>query len=218
MLIPERSFLNDETATGTTLCQAITNLNKHGANDISVIVVHNNMPLDWLSRQLCLARFLYLGVNDLHFSDTQEMGSLAKHYEDLIQTYAQKSSLPNHVIAEQTFTWFKENIANDFSDKTTEHLNQEFSRFKSMFNQFASRITIHSLASEFADQVSTQHYAYQKEIDLSISNKQSLHTSDKKNLLFSQKQLLRGKENILLNDPALTNNSEFSRINQGNMP
>jgi len=36
---------DDETATGSTLCQAIETLKQKGAEDISVIVVHNNLPL-----------------------------------------------------------------------------------------------------------------------------------------------------------------------------
>ena len=143
---------DDETATGSTLCQAITNLKNSGAKDITVIVVHNNMPLDWLLRQLCLARFLYLGVNDLHFSDTQEMGTLAQSYEDLIQTYAQKSHLSYQAVDDQVLAWFKKNMSEDLPDKT------EFEHFKSMFKQFQSRIIVHSLAKEFADQVRTKQH------------------------------------------------------------
>lgn len=143
---------DDETATGNTLCQAITNLKNNGAKDISVIVVHNNMPLDSLLRQVCLARFLYLGVNDLHFSDTQEMGTLAKSYDDLLQMHKSVE------VEKQVFAWFKKNIGKDFSDKSDEYLNQEFARFTSMFNQFQSRITVHSLANEFAYQVRAKPY------------------------------------------------------------
>lgn len=203
---------DDETATGSTLCQGITNLKKNGANDISVIVVHNNMPLDWLTRQLCLARFLYLGVNDVHFTDTQEMGSLAKNYEDLIQVYSQKSSLPNQAVLEQVFTWFKENIAKDFSDKTTEHLNQEFARFKSLFNQFESRIMIHSLASEFANQVSMKHSkvsALENVLDLPAANTPSFYASG--TLLFSQPRV----QNLSTNDSALINHSRRFNFNHG---
>jgi hypothetical protein len=137
---------DDETATGTTLCQAVINLKKQGANDITVAVVQNNMPLDWLERQLCLARFLYLGVNDLHFSDTQEMGTLAKSYDDMIDTYSQKLELPKIEVEKQVCAWFTKNISKDFSD-------QEFVQFKSLFSQFESRIEIHSLADAFASKV-----------------------------------------------------------------
>jgi adenine phosphoribosyltransferase len=138
---------DDETATGTTLCQAITNLKKSGAQDIAVIVVHNNMPLDWLQRQLCLARFLYLGVNDLHFSDSQEMGALAKSYEDMIQTYAQKTHLSQEEVEAQALAWFKANLSD------SGEIAADFSTFKSMFAQFDARIRVHSLADKFASRV-----------------------------------------------------------------
>lgn len=183
---------DDETATGNTLCQAITNLTKNGAKDISVIVVHNNMPLDWLLRQLCLARFLYLGVNDLHFSDTQEMGTLAKSYDDLIQTYTQKSHLSVNEIEKQVLAWFKKNISEYFSNKTAEHLNQEFNRFKSMLTQFQSRIAIHSLANEFANQVSVKH-SMEKSPENNCHDEtgllpQGAYAADKGSLLFFQNQ------------------------------
>ncbi len=147
---------DDETATGTTLCQAVMNLKKQGANDITVAVVHNNMPLDWLERQLCLARFLYLGVNDLHFSDTQEMGTLAKSYDDMIDTYSHALQLPKLEVEKQVFAWFKKNISKDFSDQNEAHITQEFTQFQSLFNQLGSRIIIHSLADAFAAKVMTR--------------------------------------------------------------
>jgi phosphoribosylpyrophosphate synthetase len=186
---------DDETATGSTLCQAITNLKKNGAKDIAVIVVHNNMPLDWLLRQLRLARFLHLGVNDLHFSDTQEMGTLATSYEDLIQTYCQRSLLPRHQVEEHVLAWFKKNILEECSDITEEHLNQEFNEFKSTFQQFQSRITVHSLANEFANQVRTTLYAEEpvknntEMINLSpASSSQGLYASNKGALFFFPNQ------------------------------
>lgn len=144
---------DDETATGSTLCQAIVNLKKNGAEDIAVIVVHNNMPLDWMIRQLCLARFLYLGATDLHFSDTQEMGTLAKSYEDMIHIHAQKSLLSRDEIEAQAFSWFKSNLGGNRADKSELVLAQEFSNFKSMFEQFNTKITVHSLADKFAHRV-----------------------------------------------------------------
>lgn len=139
---------DDETATGNTLCQAITNLTRQGAKDISVIVVHNNMPLDWLIRQLCLARFLYLGVNDLHFSDTQEMGRFALNYEDLITHYAAMSQLPVATVEERVFCWFKENISKDF-ETGSEAVG--FNRFKELMAQIKDRVSVHSMADEFAN-------------------------------------------------------------------
>ena len=149
---------DDETATGNTLCQAIANLKKNGAKDIAVIVIHNNMPLDWLLRQLCLARFLYLGVNDLHFSDTQEMGSMAKSYNDLIQTYSLLAQLPEQEVENQIRAWFKKNISEEFADKTEEHTKQQFEEFKAAFGQISAKVRVHSLASEFANQVKTASY------------------------------------------------------------
>jgi hypothetical protein len=186
---------DDETATGNTLCQTITNLNKHGAKDIAVVVVHNNMPLDWLLRQLCLAKFLYMGVNDLHFSDTQEMGTLATSYDDMIHTYAQKSLLPRDVVAKQAFAWFKENICKQFTDQSDEHINQEFAQFNSMFSQFQSRIKVHSLANEFAQQVKCKHSKVQvaentsRDItSLQPATRQTAYAAEHGGLLFSPKQ------------------------------
>ncbi len=133
---------DDETATGTTLCQAIQSLKKQGAQDISVIVVHNNMPLDWLTRQLCLARFLFLGVNDLHLSDTQEMGTLAKNYEDLVQTQVRRTSKSRQNVEKEINDWFKKNIP-----------DASFDEFKNMFSQLSQRVIVHSLADAFADKL-----------------------------------------------------------------
>ncbi len=149
---------DDETATGKTLCQAILNLKQNGAKDISVLIVHNNMPLDWLLRQLCLARFLYLGANDLHFSDTQEMGVMAQNYEQLLQYYSTKSQLTTDEIEKQVIKWFKENISDDFTNKTDEYIKQELEHFKSMLSQIQSRVNVHSLATQFANQIRTQPY------------------------------------------------------------
>lgn len=157
---PEDKFLitDDETATGNTLCQAVEGLVKNGARDISVVVVHNNMPLDWLVRQLCLARFFYLGVSDLHFSDTNEMGVLAKSYEDLIASYSQRAQMPANEVEAQVGAWFKKNISANFADKTNEHHDEEFMRFKSQFKHLESKVRVHSLSHEFADKVTTRPY------------------------------------------------------------
>lgn len=149
---------DDETATGTTLCQAVENLRNNGAKDIAVLVIHNNMPIDWLSRQLCLARFFYLGVNDLHFSDTQEMGSLATSYEDLVARYSQQATLSQDEVETRVFSWFKDNIVKHFSDKSEEFISAEFNRFKSKFKELESRVRVHSLADEFANKVTTKPY------------------------------------------------------------
>lgn len=184
---------DDETATGNTLCQAITNLKKNGAKDIAVIVIHNNMPLDWLLRQLCLTRFLYLGVNDLHFSDTQEMGTLANNYDDLIKHYAQIAQLTPHETEEQVRSWFKKNIAEDFSDKTEMHFKQEFEQFKSTVSEIKSKIRVHSLASEFANQVKAAPYALvSKESD---ANFRSVYPSKTGSLLFFPTQ--SAKTNVI---------------------
>jgi hypothetical protein len=108
------------------------------------------MPLDWLERQLCLARFLYLGVNDLHFSDTQEMGTLAKSYDDMIDTYVRMSGFSKLDVEKQVSAWAAKSFSKDFSA-------EELAQFKSLFSQFESRIKIHSLADEFANKVITQN-------------------------------------------------------------
>lgn len=149
---------DDETATGSTLCQAINNLRDNGAQDISVIIAHNNMSLNWLERQLCLARFLYIGANDLHFSDTHEMGSLANNYQDLIQTYAQMSSLSHAEVEKEIFSWFEKNILSKLTNKAPEVIEKEFSRYKLIFKQLNTKVQVHSLATEFANKVMTKPY------------------------------------------------------------
>jgi len=160
---------DDEIATGGTLCQAVANLSTQGAKEISVVVVHNNMPLDWLLRQVCLARFFYLGVNDLHFSDTNEMGTLAESYDDLIATYANQLALEENEVKTKVLAWFKENIADKFSDISEHHINQEFIRFQSMFNELKARTHVHTLADEFASQVITNPYLEDSDIPVAAS-------------------------------------------------
>ena len=147
---------DDETATGSTLCQAIINLKKNGAQDISVVVVHNNMPLDWLQRQLCLARFLYLGVTDLHFCDTQEMGTLATSYADLIYRYASIAKLSLNEVEQQVVLWFKQNSMTHCFATSDERLSQELKLFKATCAHFATRIKVHSLAHEFAAKITSK--------------------------------------------------------------
>lgn len=149
---------DDETATGTTLCQAVESLSKNGAKNISVVVVHNNMPIDWLQRQLCLARFFYLGVKDLHFSDTQEMGTLAKSYSDLVATYSMRSNTPQNEVEASVKAWFKKNLSDSFTDKSEDYVTQEFTRFISNFSVLDTKTRIHSLAHEFANKVATKPY------------------------------------------------------------
>ncbi|MFA6301504.1 MAG: phosphoribosyltransferase family protein [Legionella sp.] len=152
---------DDETATGNTLCQAVESLVNNGAKNIAVVIVHNNISLDWLQRQMCLARFFYQGVSDLHFSDSHEMGSLANSYDDLIATYVARSHLSKNQVEEQVFNWFKDTVCKNFSDKSEEHIMQEFERYKSMFAELKSKIRVHSLAEEFANKVLIKPYVEQ---------------------------------------------------------
>ncbi len=163
---------DDEAATCSTICQAIQNLKKQGAKDISVAIVHNNMPLDWLLRQLCLARILTLGVNDLHFSDTQEMGKLAKNYDDLIQTYSKMTALSSNKIEAEVSDWFKENMA---------ECGASFESFKSIFSEISARVSVHHLADAFVDKLT--HKARPKVALVQNQNKtESIYTA---NTLFS---------------------------------
>ncbi len=133
---------DDETATGSTLCQAVQSLKTQGAKDISVVIVHNNMPVNWLLRQLSLARFIYLGVNDLHFSNTQEMGALAKSYDNLIKTYSQMTLSNPAEIEAEVLKWFKGKLTGSFDS------------FKESFNQISARVTVHNLSEAFVDEFS----------------------------------------------------------------
>lgn len=140
---------DDETATGSTLCQAIETLKHKGAEDISVIVVHNNLPLDWLERQLCLTRFLFIGARDLHFSDTHEMGMLANNYHDLILQYHNLSGVPTQEIEAKVEAWFYSKVS------TSKEL---FENFKEKVSQLQDNVEVHSLAGEFAREVRTKPY------------------------------------------------------------
>lgn len=149
---------DDETATGNTLCQAISSLKESGAKDIAVLVVHNNMPLDWLERQLCLARFIFMGVNDLRFSNTHEMGTLATDYDHLIKFYQEKTGLTLKAIEAKISNWFDNNMTGYLSDISNKGLKQSFDQFKASFSQFNRTIKIHSLADEFAQKVLPNPY------------------------------------------------------------
>lgn len=163
---------DDEAATCGTICQAIQNLKKQGAENISVAIVHNNMPLDWLLRQLCLARILTLGVSDLHFSDTQEMGTFAKNYDDLILTYSKMAALPPDEIETQVIAWFTKNMA---------ECNASFESFKKMFSEISTRVSVHHLADAFVDKLT--HKPAPKLTTLLNPNKtESVYTA---NTLFS---------------------------------
>lgn len=140
---------DDETATGGTLCQAIKNLTKNGAKKIGVIVAHNNMPLDWLTRQLCLARFLHLGASQVHFSDTQEMGTMAISYDMLVSHYADMTAISHEEVESAVLAWFKKNICDDKENHC--EITEGFEQFKTLFSQLTSTITVHHLASEFAN-------------------------------------------------------------------
>lgn len=147
-------IIDDETATGSTLCQAIVKLKHCGAKDISILVVHNNMPLDWLTRQLCLARFLFLGVTDIHFSDTQEMGTLANSFNDMIAYYSKISGKDEISVRATVTDWFNKEIADKFPDELGACIKDSaYERFESMFCRFNDCINLHSLADEFANHV-----------------------------------------------------------------
>lgn len=155
---------DDETATGTTLCQAIKNLADKGAKDICIIVVHNNLPLDWLERQLCLARFLYMGANQLHFSDTNEMGTLSHNFEALINKHCQLTKCSLDEAKAQISTWFTKNILAKSPQLSNEEKIAAFNRFKSSFNDLDKKVHVHSLAPIFANKVCS------KENQRNISN------------------------------------------------
>lgn len=152
---PQDKYLitDDETATGSTLCQAILKLVLDGAKDISVIVVHNNLPLNWLERQLCLARFITLGASDLHFSNTNEMGELATDYETLVSKSMDLYSMSREAVEEKISSWFIENV-----QRKMNLAHAEFQGFKETFAKLSSTVAVHSLAAEFADRVKTKPY------------------------------------------------------------
>ncbi len=152
---PKDKYLitDDETATGSTLCQAIIKLIAEGARNLSVIVVHNNLPLDWLERQLCLARFLFLGTGDIHFSNTNEMGELASSYADLISKSMSRYSMSQEEVEAIVSSWFEKNIQKKMSLP-----NANFNQFKETISELMERVTIHSLASLFADKIKTKPY------------------------------------------------------------
>ncbi|MDR3492768.1 MAG: DUF84 family protein [Gammaproteobacteria bacterium] len=183
---------DDEAATCSTICQAILNLKKQGAKNVSVAIVHNNMPLDWLLRQLCLARILTLGVNDLHFSDTQEMGTLAKNYDDLIQTYSKMTALSSDKIEAQVVDWFKENMA---------ECDASFESFKMMFSEISARVSVHHLADAFVDKLT--HKA--KPIIALVQNQKTTGSIYTANTLFSASH--RASQPIAANEARLSSSN-----------
>ena len=178
---------DDEAATCSTICQSIQNLKKQGAKDVSVAIVHNNMPLDWLLRQLCLARILALGVNDLHFSDTQEMGTLAKNYDDLIQTYSKLTTQSPEKIEAQVMNWFKDNMVES---------GASFELFKRMFSELSARVSVHHLAEAFVDKLT---HKVKPEVTLvqNQNNRESVYTA---NTLFAQSHRTKVNQPIAANE------------------
>lgn len=149
---------DDETATGTTLCQAVVGLKQKGAENISVIVVHNNLPLNWLERQLCLARFLSIGVQDLNFSDSHEMGKLALNYDDMIATYVDMSGLSQEMVEQQVATWFQDKVMVPFASVIGTDTGDAFALFKTQLSQLNHKVHIHSLADDFANKIKTMPF------------------------------------------------------------
>jgi hypothetical protein len=147
------------------------------------------MPLDWLQRQLCLARILTLGVNDLHFSDTQEMGTIVKNYDDLIQTYAKMTALSSDKIEAQVLDWFKENMA---------ECGASFESFKGMFSEISARVNVHHLADAFVEKLT--HKAKPKVALVQSQNKvESVYTA---NTLFSASR--RASQPIAANEASVS--------------
>lgn len=107
------------------------------------------MGIDWLERQLCLTRFLFIGAHDLHFSDTHEMGMLANNYHDLILQYHNLSGVPTQEIETKVEAWFYSKVS------TSKEL---FEIFKEKVSQLQEHVEVHSLAGEFAREVRTKPY------------------------------------------------------------
>ena len=75
---------DDETASGKTLVMALKNLRQHGAQTIHVALVHNNLTLDPIERNLRLAMICDAGATTLRVGDTHAMGHVVNSYEELL--------------------------------------------------------------------------------------------------------------------------------------
>lgn len=86
-LDPSKQYFltDDETATGGTLRQVLTQLREQGAKHITAAIAHNNMPLDKWERHLCLAALMQAGAEKVQFLDTQPMGQLVSSVEEFDQ-------------------------------------------------------------------------------------------------------------------------------------
>ncbi len=139
----DRYFItDDETATGGTLCQAINSIKAQGAKDIAIILVHNNLPLECLTRHLCLARFIHMGASELHFSDSQPMGTLCDSYDTLIARVAKQQSTSLEAVEQQFKHWVHANVAN--ANETT------LASFKCILDGGLNKVACHPLSEDFA--------------------------------------------------------------------
>ncbi|MDF1797461.1 MAG: hypothetical protein P1U63_13075 [Coxiellaceae bacterium] len=134
---------DDETATGTTLCQAIAGVKARGVENVVVILAHNNLPLDTLTRHLCLARFIVMGASELHFSDSQLMGTLSPSYVALVERVVTETSLSAEAVEAQIEEWIQSHVPD--ADKAI------LLSFKSVLNGGLGAVNIHSLSEDFAD-------------------------------------------------------------------
>ena len=75
---------DDETATGSTLAQALCKLREQGATTMHALLTHNNLPLDVVQRNLLLAWFRASGATTVRFTDTHAMGPVVSSYAQLL--------------------------------------------------------------------------------------------------------------------------------------
>ncbi len=82
---------DDEISGGATMVQAISRLAEQGAQTIHVLLVHNNLPLDPVQRQLRLGWLRWCGATSLRFTDSQPMGHVVRSFAELCHLHGERA-------------------------------------------------------------------------------------------------------------------------------
>lgn len=135
---------DDETMSGGTLCQTLIKLREQGAADIRVAIAHNNMPLDAVERNLCMARFMWHGAREIHFLDTQPMGIVVANWQEL-GAMAQATGWSEQALR----AWAEKNVFNGRSDAAL------YQTWTAQFATLQQQVHVHSSAQLIANELTT---------------------------------------------------------------
>lgn len=133
---------DDETLSGSTMAQTLSMLRKQGAEDIRVVLAHNNMPLNPVERNLCLARFMHKGARQIHFFDTQPMGPVVASWDEL-----RKMGVRYGMDDARLRAWAEKNVFEGAIDDTT------YATWQAEFAQLNQKINAHSVAALIAEEL-----------------------------------------------------------------